>query len=143
MTESKNRVAIVTGLRTPFAKQGTVYKNLSALNLGSMVVSELLQRVGVSPKSVQRVVYGQVIPSLDAPNIAREIVLNTGMPRDIDAYSVACACTTSYQSSVSIAESILSGKYKKFGGVSPDSRPGHALEWIGRQIVVHDNGISF
>src|SRR5581483_10765193 len=108
-TADGSRVAIVAGLRTPFAKQGTVYRGLSALDLGRMVVAELLQRAGIAPGEVEQVVYGQVVPSLTAPNIAREIVLGTGMPRDIDAYSVSRACATSYQSAVSVAEAILSG----------------------------------
>ena len=103
------RVAIVAGLRTPFAKQGSAYKDLSALDLGKIVVAELLQRTGLGAKEVQQVVYGQVIPSLSVPNIAREIVLGTGMPRSIEAYSVARACATSYQSSVNVAEAILAG----------------------------------
>src|SRR5882757_4321254 len=103
------RVAIVLGLRTPFAKQGTAYRDLTALELGKVVVAELLQRTGIEPKEVQQVVYGQVIPSLTVPNIAREIVLGTGMPRSIEAYSVARACATSYQSTVNVAESILAG----------------------------------
>jgi acetyl-CoA acyltransferase len=103
------RVAIVSGLRTPFAKQGTAYRNLSALDLGKIVVAELLQRTGIEPSEVQQVVYGQVIPSLSVPNIAREIVLGTGMPRNIEAYSVARACATSYQSTVNVAESIMAG----------------------------------
>jgi acetyl-CoA acyltransferase len=103
------RVAIVAGLRTPFAKQGTAYRHLSALDLGKIVVAELLQRSGLEPTEVQQVVYGQVIPSLTVPNIAREIVLGTGMPRSIEAYSVARACATSYQSAVNVAESIQAG----------------------------------
>ena len=103
------RVAIVAGLRTPFAKQGSAYKDLSALDLGKIVVAELLQRTGLEPKEVEQVVYGQVIPSLTVPNIAREIVLGTGMPRSIEAYSVARACATSYQAAVNVAESIQAG----------------------------------
>ncbi|HTA94388.1 MAG TPA: acetyl-CoA C-acyltransferase FadI [Polyangiaceae bacterium] len=103
------RVAIVAGLRTPFAKQGSVYRDLTALDLGKIVVAELLQRTGIDPIEIQQVVYGQVIPSLSVPNIAREIVLGTGMPRSIEAYSVARACATSYQSTVNVAESILAG----------------------------------
>jgi acetyl-CoA acyltransferase len=106
---AERRVAIVAGLRTPFAKQGTAYKSLSALDLGKIVVAELLQRTGIAPREVQQVVYGQVIPSLSVPNIAREIVLGTGMPRSIEAYSVARACATSYQSAVSVAQSIQAG----------------------------------
>src|SRR5512139_3642977 len=103
------RVAIVAGLRTPFAKQWTAYREVSALTLGQLVVAELLERSGVDPSEVQQVVYGQVLPSIAAPNIAREIVLGTGMPRDIEAYSVSRACATSYQSTVNVAESILAG----------------------------------
>lgn len=107
--KGKSRVAIVAGLRTPFAKQGTAYRDVSALELGTMVVSELLQRSGVDPSEIQQCVYGQVVPSLKAPNIAREIVLLTDMPRDIEAFSVSRACATSYQSAVSVAQAIETG----------------------------------
>jgi acetyl-CoA acyltransferase len=40
-----DRIAVVDGLRTPFAKQGTAYEDLSALDLGRIVVKELLARV--------------------------------------------------------------------------------------------------
>ncbi len=105
----ETRVAVVAGLRTPFAKQASAYRNLSALDLGTIVVSELLQRTEIDPHEIQQVVYGQVIPSLRAPNIAREIVLNTGMPRKIEAYSVSRACATSYQSTINGAEAIMAG----------------------------------
>jgi len=108
-SNAERRVAIVSGLRTPFAKQGSAYQDLSALDLAKIVVAELLQRTGLEPGHVAQVVYGQVIPSLSAPNIAREIVLGTGMPRSIEAYSVARACATSYQATVNVAESIMAG----------------------------------
>ncbi|HEX5057624.1 MAG TPA: acetyl-CoA C-acyltransferase FadI [Gammaproteobacteria bacterium] len=104
-----DRVAIVAGLRTPFARQGTFYKDLSAIDLGQMVVGELLARSEISPDLIQRVVYGQVMVLPDAPNIAREVVLGTGMRVTTDAYSVSRACTTSFQSTINIAESIMAG----------------------------------
>lgn len=103
------RVAIVAGLRTPFAKQSTAYKSLSALELGAAVVNELVTRVGIDPKEIEQVVYGQVLPSIVAPNIAREIVLAVGLPRSIEAFSVSRACATGYQSTVSVAEAIAVG----------------------------------
>lgn len=105
----ERRAAIVAGLRTPFAKQGTAYKDLSALELGRMVTAELLERVGIDESEVQSLVYGQVVPSLGAPNIAREIVLGIGLPRTVDAFSVSRACATSYQSTVSVTQAILDG----------------------------------
>jgi acetyl-CoA acyltransferase len=105
----ERRVAIVAGLRTPFAKQGTAYSRLSALDLGRMVVAELIERAGIPKNEVQALVYGQVVPSLGAPNIAREIVLGVGLPRTVDAYSVSRACATSYQSTISLAQAIQDG----------------------------------
>ncbi|MCB9595241.1 MAG: acetyl-CoA C-acyltransferase FadI [Sandaracinaceae bacterium] len=108
-SNGKSRVAIVAGLRTPFAKQGSAYRNMSALELGTAVVAELLQRAGVAASEIEQCVYGQVVPSLKAPNIAREIVLLTGMPKGVEAFSVSRACATSYQSTVSVAQAIETG----------------------------------
>ncbi len=105
----KLRVAVVAGLRTPFAKIGTAYKDLTAQQLGQAVVRELLERTEVPASWVQQVVYGQVVPSVSAPNIAREIVLGTNMPRGIEAYSVSRACATSYQSTVNVVQAINAG----------------------------------
>lgn len=106
---NRDRVAIVAGVRTPFAKQSTAYSKLTALDLGRICVAELLSRSGIHRSEIQQVVYGQVIPSIAVPNVAREIVLGVDLPRNVEAYSVARACATSYQSTVNLAESILAG----------------------------------
>ena len=103
------RVAIVAGLRTPFAKQWTAYRDTTALELGKLAVAELMARVGIDPSEVEQCVYGQVVPSVHAPNIAREIVLGTGLPRSIEAFSVSRACATSYQSTTSLVDAIVTG----------------------------------
>jgi acetyl-CoA acyltransferase len=107
----RERIAIVAGLRTPFAKQGTAYKDVSALDLGKIVTSELLARAELDPKEIGLVVFGQVVPSIAAPNIAREVVLGTGMPKSIEAFSVSRACATSFQAMTSAAESMLAGQH--------------------------------
>jgi len=103
------RVAVVAGLRTPFAKSGTHYGHLSALDLGKIVVTELVQRSGIDPNEVQELVFGNVIPSVKAPNIAREIVLGTGLPRRIPAYSVSKACASANQSITAASDMIARG----------------------------------
>jgi acetyl-CoA acyltransferase len=105
------RIAIVHGIRTPFAKQGTAFKDLSALDLGKLVVAELLQRAEIDVREVGVCVFGQVVPSIRAPNIAREIVLGTAMPKEIEAFSVSRACATSLQSMTSAAEAMLAGQH--------------------------------
>ena len=103
------RVAIVDGLRTPFVKSGTEYKDLTTLDLAEAVVSELLQRSGLRGDQVDQVVYGSVVQDVTGPNIAREVVLACDMPESVDAYSVTRACATSTQSFVNGAQSILLG----------------------------------
>ena len=109
--KSGERIAIVAGLRTPFAKSGTAYRDMSALDLGRTVVSEILARSELDPKEIGLCVYGQVVPSLSAPNIAREIVLGTAIPKTIEAFSVSRACATSFQSMTSAAEAMLAGQH--------------------------------
>jgi acetyl-CoA acyltransferase len=106
------RVAIVAGLRTPFMKMGTELKSLSALQLGERVVRELLERIELDPKEIDAIVYGQVVPSLSGPNIAREIVLGLDLPRSIDAFSVSRACATSTQAVATATMMIQSGQAK-------------------------------
>ncbi len=103
------RVAVVAGLRTPFAKSGTHFGHLSALDLGKLVVAELVQRSGIDPSEVQELVFGNVIPSVKAPNIAREIVLGTGLPRRIPAYSVSKACASANQAITAASDMISRG----------------------------------
>src|SRR5881398_2985415 len=103
------RVAVVQGLRTPFAKSGTHYAHLSALDLGKLAVAELIERSGVDASTVQEVVFGNVIPSVKAPNIAREIVLGTGLPKKIPGYTVGKACASANQAITSAADLIFRG----------------------------------
>ncbi len=108
-TRNGERIAIVAGLRTPFAKQATAYHGVPAVDLGKIVVNELVKKHDLDPKVVDQLVFGQVVQMPEAPNIAREIVLGTGMSVHTDAYSVSRACATSFQSTVNVAESIMAG----------------------------------
>jgi acetyl-CoA acyltransferase len=108
---SKDRVAVVAGLRTPFTKAGTGLRSMRTLDLGVAVVKELLARAEIAPREVTLCVYGQVVPTLDWLNIAREVVLSSGLPKDVDAYSVSRACTTSIQAMTDAAQAIMAGHH--------------------------------
>ena len=108
-TRQGERIAIVAGLRTPFAKMASYFHGVPAVDLGKMVVNEMLVRHNLSVNEVEQLVYGQVVQMPEAPNIAREIVLGTGMNVHTDAFSVSRACATSFQSTVSIAEAMMAG----------------------------------
>ncbi len=112
MAQSSNgphRVAIIGGLRTPFVKAGSVFADLTALDLGRIVVQELVQRYDLDPEEIDSVVFGQVVPGLTAASIAREVVLTSGLPRKIEAYTVARACATSIQAMINAGNSIALG----------------------------------
>ena len=103
------RVAIVAGLRTPFARSGTVLKSLSAIELGKRCVSELLQRSEIDPKLVEAIVYGTVVPSVLAPNIAREVSLLPMLPRGVQSFTVSRACASANQAITDAADQIALG----------------------------------
>ena len=103
------RAAIVAGVRTPFVKAGTDFRDLSAVDLGALVVNELVVRSGIPPKDFDSVVFGQVIPSPTVTLIGREMVLRTQLPRSVQAHTVARACATSIQTTTDAADQIVLG----------------------------------
>jgi acetyl-CoA acyltransferase len=104
------RVAIVAGVRTPFAKAGTAFRSISAIDLGKLCVAELLQRTNLDGKEVQALVFGTVIPSVLAPNIAREVSLLPLLPKGVQAFSVSRACASANQAITDAADQIALGQ---------------------------------
>lgn len=103
------RVAIIEGVRTPFARAGTTLRHLSAIDLGKIAVGELIQRTSVDPASIDLLVFGTVIPSVLAPNIAREIALLPVLPKRVQAWSVSRACASANQAITDAADQIAFG----------------------------------
>ena len=103
------RVAIVAGVRTPFTKAGTSLKSFNAIELGKLCVAELLQRTELDAREVQAIVFGTVIPSVVAPNIAREIALMPMLPKGVQAFSVSRACASANQAITDAADQIVLG----------------------------------
>ncbi len=103
------RVAIVAGVRTPFARSGTVLKPLSAIELGRLCVAELVQRTALQGEAVDALVFGTVVPSVLAPNIAREVSLIPHLPKGVQAHSVSRACASANQAITDGADQIALG----------------------------------
>ena len=106
---ASRRVAIIGGVRTPFARAGTLLKHLSAIDLGKMAVSELVHRTGVDTKTIDMLIYGTVVPNVLAPNIAREVSLMPLFPKNIESYSVSRACASANQAITNAADQIVLG----------------------------------
>jgi acetyl-CoA acyltransferase len=105
----ERRVAVIAGCRTPFVRSGTVFRDLNAVELGKVCVRELLERTEVDKACVGAVVMGQVVPSVRAPNLAREVGLGAGLPKDVPAHTVNRACASANQAIVDVAVEIERG----------------------------------
>jgi acetyl-CoA acyltransferase len=103
------RVAIVAGVRTPFARSGTALKDYTAIQLGRFAVAELVQRTGIDGADVDTLVFGTVVQSVVAPNIAREISLLPHFPKTLQAFTVSRACASANQAITDAADQIALG----------------------------------
>jgi hypothetical protein len=72
---------------------------------------------------IEQLVFGQVVQMPEAPNIAREIVLGTGMSVHTDAYSVSRACATSFQAVANVAESLMAERSAQVLPAGPTLHP--------------------
>jgi len=90
------KTAIVDGCRTPFARSGSVFADLTAIDLGKLAVRDALARAGIDGDHVDHLVYGTVVHDTKAPNIAREVGLGV-LPKTVPAVSVSRACTSANQ----------------------------------------------
>ena len=128
------RVAIVAGLRTPFARAGTVLKSLSAIELGRLCVAELIQRTGIDGNDVDLLVFGTVVPSVVAPNIAREVSLIPLLPKGVQSWSVTRACASANQAITDAADQILLGHV--------DFAIAGGAESLSTVPILHSRGMS-
>lgn len=103
------RVAIIAGVRTPFAKSGTVFRDVSATALARHAARELLYRSEVDGREIDEVVFSQVVPSALTPNVAREVSLLPQLPPSVPAYTLNRACASGAQAINNASDQILLG----------------------------------
>jgi acetyl-CoA acyltransferase len=103
------RVAVIAGVRTPFAKSGTVFRDASAVALARHAARELLYRSEVDGREIDEVVFSQVVPSVLTPNVAREVSLLPQLPPSVPAYTLNRACASAAQAINNAADQITLG----------------------------------
>jgi acetyl-CoA acetyltransferase family protein len=107
-----NRVAIVAGARTPFVKAGKAFATLGPLALAKHAVRGLIERHAVDAKGIEALAFGVVAPERGKPNLAREIVLESGLPAHIEAQTVSSYCITGLRTATLIADAIARGRIR-------------------------------
>jgi acetyl-CoA acyltransferase len=103
------RAAIVAGVRTPFAKSGTLLRDVSAVALARHAARELLFRSELDGREVDQVIFSQVVPSAQAPNVAREVSLLPQLLPSVPAYTLNRACASAAQAIENAADQIVLG----------------------------------
>ncbi len=106
------RIAIIDGVRTPFAKAFSVFDTIGAKDLGAIAARELIERLNFDASLIDEVVVGTVTTSGDAPNIARVVSLLAGLPEAGRAVTVSRNCASGMEALTTAFEKINAGTHK-------------------------------
>lgn len=109
-SSNSNRVVIVGGARTPFARARSVYAKMPAASLGGVVLREAVTRTGVDPKLIGEIYMGIVSAPSDGPNVAREALFDSGLPPEIPCTTINRYCASSAEAAAGIMAKIQSGQ---------------------------------
>ena len=100
---------ILSACRTPIGAFGGVFKDLTAVDLGAIVIREAIARAGVKPADVGDVVMGCVLQAGAGMNVARQAALKAGMPVHVPGETVNRVCGSGMQAVVHAVEAIRVG----------------------------------
>jgi acetyl-CoA acyltransferase len=107
---ANERIAIVGGVRTPFARARTAYAKMSPAALGGIVLRETVSQTGIDPKLIDEICMGIVSAPAEGSNIARESLFDSGLPSTIPCTTVNRYCASSLEAAAIIAAKITAGQ---------------------------------
>jgi acetyl-CoA C-acetyltransferase len=102
-------VVIAGACRTPIGTFGGGLKNLTAVDLGTTVVADVLKRAGVRPQAVDEVILGNVLQAGLGENPARQCSVNAGVPVEVPAFTVNKVCGSGLKAVALAAQAIAAG----------------------------------
>ena len=103
------KVFILGACRTPIGKMGGALASLSAVDLGSIVIKEALNRAKVSYEQIDHVYMGCVLQSALGQNVARQAAIKAGIPYSSTAETLNIVCGSGMDAVNSAARMIQSG----------------------------------
>jgi acetyl-CoA C-acetyltransferase len=87
-------VVIIDAVRTPVGSFGGVLGGIPAVELGTIVVKELLKRTGIDPVQVEELIFGCVLQAGQGQNVARQVVIRSGIPKEVPAMTINKVCAS-------------------------------------------------
>ena len=100
---------ILSACRTPIGSFGGALKDLSAADLGAIVIREAIARAGVNPADIGDVVMGCVLQAGAGMNVARQAAIKAGVPVEVPAETVNRVCGSGLQAVVHAVEAVKAG----------------------------------
>lgn len=104
------QVVIVAAKRTAIGSFGGVFKDVSAVELGSTVVKNLLEETGVKPEQVDEVILGNVLQAGLGQNVARQVAMQAGIPKEVSSFTVNKVCGSGLKAIQLAAQAIRCGE---------------------------------
>jgi acetyl-CoA C-acetyltransferase len=100
---------ILSACRTPIGSFGGAFKEISAADLGAIVIREAIRRADVNPAEVGDVIMGCVLQAGAGMNVARQAALKAGLPVEVPAETINRVCGSGLQAVVHAVEAVKAG----------------------------------
>src|SRR5687768_12385307 len=104
------RVAIVASARTPIGKFLGSFADVTPAQLGAAATRGLLTRAALAPGDVDELIYGCARQAGGGPNVARQVLMGSGIPKERPAFTLNQACGSGLQAILLAADHIRLGK---------------------------------
>ena len=104
------KVVLAGACRTAIGKMGGALSNTPAVELGSIVIKEALNRAGVKPEQVDEVLLGCVIQAAQGQNVARQASIKAGLPIEVPAVTLNVVCGSGLNCVNQAAAMIMAGQ---------------------------------
>jgi acetyl-CoA C-acetyltransferase len=102
-------IVIASGVRTPVGTFGGAFKDVSAVELGKIVVEEAIKRANIKPDMIDEVIFGNVLQAGLGQNVARQVAIHAGIPVEVPSYTVNKVCGSGLKTVALAAQAILAG----------------------------------
>ena len=104
-----NKVVIVAAKRTAVGTFGGAFKDVSAVDLGTTVVKDLLEQTGVKAEQVDELIFGNVLSAGLGQNVARQVAMKAGLPKEMPSFTINKVCGSGLKAVQLAAQSIQVG----------------------------------
>jgi acetyl-CoA C-acetyltransferase len=102
-------VVIASAVRTAVGTFGGALRDIPAIELGKIAVQEALKRAKIKPEQVEEVILGNVLTAGQGQNPARQVLIRSGIPKEVPATTINKVCASGLKSVMMAAQVIKAG----------------------------------